>query len=126
MDPKTPNQNKYKGWFLTYPKCPIKKEDALTILETNFPNQTIKEYIVAEEEHEDGEPHLHAFIKFDKKIKFTQRFDLLEYHGHYEPAKCWKAVEKYCKKKEISFLILTLKQQKETIKDEERGSSQRC
>lgn len=98
MDPKTPKDNKYKGWFLTYPKCLIKKEDALTILETNFPNQVIKEYIVAEEEHEDGSPHLHAFIKFDKKIKFTQRFDLLEYHGHYEPAKSWKAVEKYCQK----------------------------
>lgn len=95
MDPKT---SKYKGWFLTYPKCPLKKEEVLPILEKSFPNQIIKEYVIAEELHEDGSPHLHCFIKFDKKVKFTKRFDLLSYHGHYEPAKCWKAVENYCKK----------------------------
>lgn len=86
-----------KGWFLTYPKCPITKEDALTILRTNF-TQEIKEYVICEEKHEDGEPHLHAFIKFDKKVKFSKKFDLLEYHGHYEAAKSWKSVIKYVKK----------------------------
>ena len=89
-----------KGWFLTYPKCPITKEDALTILETNgLPK--IVEYVICEEKHEDGSPHLHAFIKLEKKRTFSsvsKKFDLLEYHGHYEPAKSWKAVAAYCKK----------------------------
>lgn len=88
----------FKGWFLTWPKCPISKEEALSILQTNdLPN--IKEYIIAEEQHKDGSAHLHAFLKLEKKIRFSKaKFDLLGYHGHYEPAKSWKAVAKYCQK----------------------------
>ena len=89
-----------KGWFLTYPKCPLTKEEALTILETNgLPK--IEEYVICEEKHEDGSPHLHAFIKLEKKRSFSsvsKKFDLLKYHGHYEPAKSWKAVAEYVKK----------------------------
>ena len=89
-----------KGWFLTYPKCPLRKEDVLTILETNgLPK--IVEYVICEEQHEDGSPHLHAFIKLEKKRSFSsvsKKFDLLTYHGHYEPAKSWKAVVDYVKK----------------------------
>lgn len=106
-----------KGWFLTYPKCPISKEDALTILRTNF-KQEIVEYVVSEEKHEDGEPHLHAFIKFDKKVKFSKKFDLLEYHGHYESAKSWRAVQKYCMKdgNYISNLNLEAAEKKQSKK----------
>lgn len=100
MPKKYNDRSSFKGWFLTYPKCPVKKEDALTILETNgLPK--IVEYVIAEEEHKDGTPHLHAFIKLEKKRRFKDvatKFDLLEYHGHYEPAKSWKAVSNYCKK----------------------------
>ena len=88
----------FKGWFCTWPQCPIAKEDALTILETNGLPEIV-EYVIAEEEHKDGSPHLHAFIKLAKKIRFAQAaFDLMEYHGHYEPAKSWRAVAAYCKK----------------------------
>lgn len=104
MDAKDAKQyndrSSFKGWFLTWPQCPVTKEDALTILKTNELPE-IKEYIIAEEKHKDGNPHLHAFIKFEKKMRFKQvskKFDLLEYHGHYEPAKSWKAVAKYCEK----------------------------
>lgn len=89
-----------KGWFCTWPKCPVSKEDALTILQTNGLPE-IDEYVIAEEKHKDGTPHLHAFIKLSKKRSFSsvsKLFDLLEYHGHYEPAKSWKAVNKYCMK----------------------------
>lgn len=90
-----------KGWFLTYPQCPVKKEDALTILQTNDLPAEIEEYLIAEETHKDGSPHLHIFLKMSKRLRFKQivkKFDLLEYHGHYEPAKSWRAVEKYCSK----------------------------
>lgn len=93
-------RSEVKGWFCTWPKCPVKKEDALTILETNgLPK--ITEYVIAEEKHEDGSPHLHAFLKLEKKRTFatvSKLFDLLEYHGHYEPAKSWRACQKYCMK----------------------------
>ena len=88
----------FKGWFCTWPHCPLSKEDALEMLKTaKLPE--IVEYVIAEELHADGQPHLHAFIKLAKKVRFAQAaFDLGEYHGHYEPAKSWKAVAAYCKK----------------------------
>lgn len=102
MDPETQKtynkDSKFKGWFLTYPKCDISKEQALVILQTNgLPK--ILEYVIAEESHSDGTPHLHAFVKLEKKIRFSQaKFDLLSHHGNYQPAKSWKAVQNYCKK----------------------------
>lgn len=97
---------KYMGWFLTYPQCPCPKEDCLDDLRDLVKekrNTTIEEYVVAEEKHADGSPHVHAFIKLGKRIRFKKDlFDIIYegkvYHGHYEPAKCWTAVEKYCKK----------------------------
>lgn len=85
-----------KGWFLTYPRCPLAKEDVLNLL-----NQTgvIKEYVVCEELHKDGAPHLHAFIKYNKKTDWKKdKWDLPGYHGSYEVAKSWIKCEKYCKK----------------------------
>lgn len=43
--------------------------------------------------------HLHAFIKYERKVMWKQdRWDIGNYHGNYQKAKCWRAVEKYCKK----------------------------
>lgn len=104
MDAKDAKQynerSSFKGWFCTWPQCPVTKEDALTILNTNGLPQIV-EYVIAEEKHENGDPHLHGFLKFGKKVRFGQimkKLDLLEYHGNYQPAKSWKAVEAYCKK----------------------------
>ena len=121
MDPKAPAEeiskesekmcvshadNKAKGWFLTYPQCPCPKEDCLADLRDGLMEKrklTIEEYVIAEEKHESGDPHLHAFIKLDKRIRFNKTlFDIIyegkTYHGHYEVAKSWRAVERYCKK----------------------------
>lgn len=85
-----------KGWFLTYPKCPIGKEMLLSELQNKF---DVKEYVVCEEEHKDGDKHLHAFVKFGKRIYFkSDRFDVCGYHGNYQIARSWKAVENYVKK----------------------------
>lgn len=55
--PPAPPQKKFRlnsgQLFLTYPKCPITKEDALLQI-TNKVGEA-KEYLVAEEEHEVGE-----------------------------------------------------------------------
>lgn len=89
-----------KGWFLTYPKCQATKEDLLKAF-PSFSSHPVDEYVVCQEPHEDGSPHLHAFVKFAAKVvldKKGTRFDFLGYHGHYEVAKSWRAVQAYCKK----------------------------
>ena len=54
----------------------------------------LEEYVVAAERHADGGEHLHAFLKFDRKVEFKpDLFDLLDpengtlYHGNYQVAK---------------------------------------
>ena len=85
-----------KGWICTWPHCPLSKEDALEQLRARY---ELNEYVIAEEEHADGEPHLHAFLKLNKRKKFSAAmFDLGDYHGNYQPAKSWRAVVDYVKK----------------------------
>jgi hypothetical protein len=87
-----------KGFFLTYPKCDITKEAALPMLRS-IDNHEIIEYVIAEELHEDGTPHLHAFIRYDAKVEYkTTKWDIGEHHGNYQTAKSWNAVKTYCKK----------------------------
>ena len=86
-----------KGWFCTWPQCDIPKEYALKLLEP----LGLEEFIIAEEKHKDGSPHLHAFLKLKKKKRVkVDTFDLDGYHGHYEVARSWKAVKEYCVKDE--------------------------
>ena len=85
-----------KGWFCTWPQCPITKEEALKILDSKL---LIKEYVICEEKHEDGSPHLHAFIKLKARVHFKKdRFDLEEYHGNYQTAKSFRSVIRYVTK----------------------------
>lgn len=93
MSQNGPKRLKAKGWFLTYPKCPLLKEEALQILDRRF---AITEYVICEEQHKDGSPHLHAFIKLADRVYFkSDRFDLDGYHGEYQIAKSFKAVVRY-------------------------------
>lgn len=87
---------KAKGWFCTWPKCPIGKQMALNELQAKY---ELEEYIIAEEEHQDESLHLHAFLKLKKRVYFkADMFDIAGYHGNYQPAKSWKAVQDYVKK----------------------------
>lgn len=96
MSENGPKRLKAKGWFCTWPQCPLLKEEALKILDSKF---RIKEYVICEEKHEDGSPHLHAFIKLMDRVYFkADRFDLEGYHGNYQVAKSFKAVIKYVTK----------------------------
>ena len=72
-----------KGWFLTYPQCAMTKEDLLEGLKGCLPVK-IQEYVVAEEKHENGDPHLHAFVKYEKKVEWkADRWDIGTHHGNY-------------------------------------------
>lgn len=51
--------------FLTYPQCPIRKGEALEQLTRLLP---IEKACIGEEKHEDGSPHLHAYIKLTRKV----------------------------------------------------------
>lgn len=57
------------------------------------------EWVVARELHKDGTPHLHAFVKYEKKVSWaTRRWDIGGFHGEYEGAKSWDRVKRYCQK----------------------------
>lgn len=91
-----------KTLFLTYPKCPIPKEEALEILKAKAFERDLRivEYIVAQEKHEDGSDHLHVFLKLDRvfNCKDSEFWDLNNYHGNYQGCRSPAAVMKYCVK----------------------------
>lgn len=91
--------NRAMGWFLTWPKCDLSPQEALEILQVKA-TTPIKEYVVAREKHKDGTLHLHAFIRYEKKVCWSAtRWDLGPgIHGQYEKAKSWVATQRYCKK----------------------------
>lgn len=86
-----------QGFFLTYPQCPLTKEQVRAHLETLG---EITNGVIAEEKHEDGSPHVHAYVRYSKKkdVRKPDYFDIGEYHGNYQTAKSSIAVARYCKK----------------------------
>lgn len=92
-----------QNWFLTYPKCTMTKEKALKCLSKK---KKLIAWIIAEEKHQDGTPHLHAYLKLDAKFncKDQKFWDLKEWHGNYQAVKSASAVMKYCTKEE-NYLI---------------------
>ncbi|AMY16578.1 replication-associated protein [Triumfetta yellow mosaic virus] len=95
-----------KNYFLTYPRCSISKEEALSqILALNTP--TKKKYIrICRELHEDGTPHLHALLQFEGKFQCTNSrfFDLRHpqhsnvSHGDYKSCKSASDAKSYIQK----------------------------
>lgn len=106
------------GWFLTYPKCSLTPEEALPMLQSK--GRDILEYIIAQEAHQDGTDHLHAFIRLKAKFncKSPSFWDLGRFHGNYQAARSWKSVSAYCKKggKFISSIDLDSKTEAEKSK----------
>lgn len=83
--------------FLTYPQCNLTREALLEQLQAIF---EIKDYVIAQETHQDGSPHLHAFLKFERKInKRTADFaDVLGFHPNITAPRSIKAVITYVEK----------------------------
>lgn len=71
-----------QGFFLTYPQCPLTKEQVRDHLMTLG---EIVNGVIAEEKHEDGQPHVHAYVRYSKKkdVRKPDYFDIHEYHGNY-------------------------------------------
>nr|AHA82162.1 AC1 [Tomato leaf curl Kerala virus] len=95
-----------KNYFLTYPKCSLTKEEALSQLQ-NLATPTNKKYIkICRELHENGEPHLHVLIQFEGKYKCQNNrfFDLVSptrsahFHPNIQGAKSSSDVKSYLEK----------------------------
>lgn len=87
--------------FLTYPKCPAPPEVLLELCRTKG---FVEKYLIAQEKHADGDFHLHAYIKYDKKIDtkdcryFDLEYDGKQYHGKYEGVRSYSRCLNYCQK----------------------------
>nr|AFV60470.1 replication-associated protein [Tomato leaf curl virus] len=95
-----------KNYFLTYPKCSLTKEEALSQL-LNIQTPTSKKFIrICRELHEDGTPHLHVLIQFEGKFqcKNNRFFDLTSptrsahFHPNIQGAKSSSDVKSYMEK----------------------------
>lgn len=95
-----------KKLFLTYPQCPIDKEIALDLLKEILTNFGPSYIVVSSELHQDGSPHLHAFVALNKKYDSRQPdcLDLINpaddarYHGNYQGARNAGHSKQYVKK----------------------------
>lgn len=84
--------------FLTYPQCSLTPEEALTMLRDRLPN--LSEWIIATEKHQDGQSHLHCYLKLATQSNITdpRHLDLDNFHGNYQACRSRKAVMKYVQK----------------------------
>lgn len=67
-----------KQWFLTWAKCTLSKEAALLLI-TLCVSAPLAAYVICEELHKDGTPHLHAYLKYERKVNLNgnmRKFDL--------------------------------------------------
>lgn len=98
--PPPPKQKKAKGFrmqglnfSLTYPQCDTKKEVAAERIEQKF-KDSLKGYIVCEEDHKDGTPHLHVLIQLKERLRTRDPnyFDFIcNQHGNYQVTKSVRA-----------------------------------
>ena len=87
-----------KSWFLTYPKCPMTKEEVHALLLGK--GRAIRGGVIARELHEDGTPHIHVYLLLAKAFstRNSKCWDLAGYHGNYQKARSLDAVIKYISK----------------------------
>jgi len=83
--------------FLTYPQCSLSKEDLLLKL------QAIKSpdyYVIGQENHADGNLHLHALLRYNKPVDVRSPtfFDIDGFHPNMQTARHPDKVRDYVKK----------------------------
>nr|CAJ78008.1 AC1 protein [East African cassava mosaic virus (Uganda variant)] len=95
-----------KNYFITYPRCSLTKEEALSQLQALSYPTNIKFIRVCRELHQDGVPHLHVLIQFEGKFQCTNPrfFDLISpsrsthFHPNIQGAKSSSDVKAYIEK----------------------------
>lgn len=103
---------------LTYPQARGLTKELLRVYYENwyFNNGTcevrIVKYLIAEEKHEDGEPHFHVYLRFDNKLRAreTRLFDVFFeatgklYHPYIDKIRGLRNMIKYCTKEDTQPL----------------------
>lgn len=89
-----------KSFFLTYPRLDISKEAALQALQLKLAGKPITGAVVCRELHQDGTPHIHAYVLLESRFncKNVNFWDINGHHGNYQVARDINAVAKYIKK----------------------------
>lgn len=91
-----------KHLFLTYPKCTLEPEDALAALQLIAieHNHTFVKYLVAQELHKDGTPHLHVYLLLGDRVdtRDPRYWDIEGFHGDYQACRSPNRVKTYCSK----------------------------
>jgi len=87
-----------KNLFLTYPQCTLTKEELMVNLKLIKHEWSYA--IICDEKHADGTPHLHAFLRFKKKVDIRKEtyFDFSGFHPNIQAAKNSNASINYIKK----------------------------
>lgn len=85
--------------FLTYSQCSLEPNTILDNLK-KLDKLNIKNYIIAQESHKDGNKHIHVYLLLNSKINIRDNryFDMGEFHPKIEGCRSWKAVIKYVTK----------------------------
>lgn len=93
-------QLKCRRLFLTFPQCSVTKEQAQERLLAKYP-EDLTWYIIAEEAHQDGTPHLHLALEFKKEFS-TRKLDVFDFigekHGNYQSMKNQRKCVEYVTK----------------------------
>lgn len=61
-----PKKFRARKLFLTYPQCEDSKEDLYDFLLKTLENKGITQMVIAQETHQDGGHHLHAYVSIEK------------------------------------------------------------
>lgn len=88
-------------FFLTYPQCNLSHEDIKTdLFAKQIPRFTIKQYLIAKENHATEGTHFHVYLKLDKKFNCTTQawFDIRGFHPNIQAARSPAKVVTYCAK----------------------------
>ncbi len=108
-----------KRLFLTWPQCPVSRDDAVGQIKEKLKKSIIKRLVVGQEHHLDGELHLHAAIELERRCNICRanHFDLTlqadgpngetkKYHGDYQKMKgSFHASASYCTKEDKEAVV---------------------
>jgi len=89
-----------KNLFLTYPKCSVHHGSMLMSVIKTF-GDNLDWAVIAEEDHKDGTPHLHAAVALKRRIDWRSHktLDALTgQHGNYQVARSMVKTLNYCVK----------------------------
>jgi len=87
--------------FLTYPQCPLDFDDVYNhLLNLKFNDNPVELLCVGREFHEDGSPHYHTYLKFQRKINLRNPnfFNIGSYHCNIQKCKSTNDTLKYVTK----------------------------